>query len=99
MQLIYVPDAHEIILSDKNGTTISILTTANLDDTPVHALGKAMAMAPSLVTVLDTLMDIEADDYGDRTISAEGFLPIHDALSGFTMADLIALTHFLYLTK
>lgn len=99
MQLIYQDDAKSIVQDDAKKSVVATLTTAPLEGVSKTALAKAMAAAPIFVCVLDYLMDIEPDDYGDRTLSAEGMLPIRDALSALTVEELVDLIHFTLMVK
>lgn len=99
MKLKYLPDERVIIQDDPDRPIIASLTMASLEGITVLVLAKAMAEAPALVCLLDYIMDIEPDDYGDRTLSTEGMQPIREALSAFTLSDLVALTHFTHIMK
>jgi hypothetical protein len=99
MKLNYQPDDMVIVQDDPDCPVVASLTMAKLDGLTVHALGKVMAAAPLLVCVLDGLMDLDPDDDGDRTLTSDRMDLIREALSAFTMADLVALIHFTHLVK
>jgi hypothetical protein len=99
MKMKYLPSLLVIVQDDPQATPIATVTTATLDGISIDVLARAMAMAPVLVCLLDYIMDMEPDDYGDRTLSTEGMQPIRDALAVFTVADFIALTHYVHIIK
>ena len=99
MQMIYLPEIEGIIQDNPSRDRVATMTADALASISIHVLGKAMAMAPQLVAVLDRLMDIEPDEYGDRIISREGMEPIQKVFSAFTMDDLIALIHYVHIVK
>jgi hypothetical protein len=99
MKLIYQADRMAIVQDDAEKTVVARLTADAHKEVSITALAKAMAAAPIFACVLDYLMDIEADKYGDRTISSEGMQPIRDALSALTVEEAVDMIHFTLMVK
>ncbi|CAL4869364.1 hypothetical protein MMA231_03656 (plasmid) [Asticcacaulis sp. MM231] len=99
MKMTYLPSLMAIVQDDSQATPVATVTINTLDGISIHVLARAMAMAPSLVCLLDGIMDIEPDEDGDRTLSTEGMQPIRDALSAFTVADFVPLSHYVHIIK
>jgi hypothetical protein len=99
MQMMYLPNAKIIIQDDGPRTVIATLGKLPPDGINPDTLAKAMAMAPALLCLLDRLAYVKPEPNGECHFTAEDMEPVRVAVSTFTEAETVDLTHYVHMVR